>query len=134
MVLEEDLILVHPPHKIIKYKVTERCLSCTSIKTAEFTVTYDLEDRKIIDQVGSGLASEYGYMTVEFEIQLLEYGDWLSYIYFYIHLETKNEVFTMDRIELTPTTTKSMKTLTLSEEGYMIYPSVYVSTFGTVES
>lgn len=77
MVQEEDLILVHPPHKIIKYKVTERCLSCTSIKTGEFTVTYDLEDRKIIDQVGSGLASEYGYM---------------------------------------------------------IYPSVYVSTFGTVES
>lgn len=85
------MILVHPPHKIIKYKVTERCLSCTSIKTGEFTVTYDLEDRKIIDQVGSGLASEYGYMTVEFEIQLLEYGDWLSYIYFYIHLEAKME-------------------------------------------
>lgn len=97
-------------------------------------MTYDLEDRKIIDQVGSGLASEYGYMTVEFEIQLLEYGDWLSYIYFYIHLEAKNGVFIMDRIELTPTTTKSVKTLTLSEEGYMIYPSVYVSTFGTVES
>ena len=77
------MILVHPPPiKIIKYKVTERCLSCASIKTAEFIVTYDLEDRKIIDQVGSGLASEYRYMTVEFEIQLLEYGDWLSYIYF----------------------------------------------------
>lgn len=57
----------------------------------------------------------------------------VTYISIFI-LKQKNEVFTMDRIELTPTTTKSMKTLTLSEEGYMIYPSVYVSTFGTVES
>ena len=40
----------------------------------------------------------------------------------------------MGRIELAPTTTKSMKTLTLSEEGYMIYPSVYVSTFSIVGS